>query len=36
MGNRILELLPEIESWNTQDIESLISLLQDYLKTERS
>ena len=34
-GNKILELLPIIETWNTQDIETLISLLQDYLKTER-
>jgi hypothetical protein len=33
--NKILDLLKDIETWNTQDIESLISLLQDYLQTER-
>ena len=36
MGNKILEFLKVIEQWNTQDIETLISLLQDYIKTERS
>lgn len=35
MGNKILELIPEIETWNTQDIETLISILQDYIDNER-
>lgn len=34
-GNTILDLLKMFENWPTQDIETLIALLQDYLNTER-
>ena len=34
-GNTILDLLKMFDSWSTQDIETLIALLQDYLNTER-
>jgi hypothetical protein len=34
-GNTILDLLKMFDNWSTQDIETLISLLQDYLNTER-
>lgn len=35
MGNKILEFLKVIEQWNTQDIQSIVSLLEEYLQTER-
>jgi hypothetical protein len=36
MNNTILEILQDIETWNTQDIKTLVSLLQEYLQTERA
>lgn len=35
MGNKIIDLLHILDTWSTQDIETLIALLQDYLNNER-